>query len=58
MFEEKLKRLWLIFLMAPMTEQKNEVPLKENSTQKFLEKERKFLQKNLGNFKERKNLIP
>ena len=45
--------------MAPtMTEQKNEVPLMESSNQKFLEKERKFLQKNLGNFKERKDLIP
>ena len=41
MFEEKTKRLCLIYLIAPMTERRNEVPLKENSTQKFLEKERK-----------------
>jgi hypothetical protein len=40
-FEEKLKRLWVLFLKAPMTERKNEVPLMESSSQKFLEKERK-----------------
>ena len=44
--------------MTSMTERRNEVPLTEISYQKFLEKERKFLQKNLGNFKERKDLIP
>jgi len=33
--------------MAPMNERKNEVPLMESSTQKILEKERKFLQKTL-----------
>ncbi len=41
MFEEILKRLWVLFLKAPMTERRNEVPLMESSTQKFLEKERK-----------------
>ena len=42
MFEEKTETtMFDIFLIAPMTERRNEVPLKENSTQKFLEKERK-----------------
>ena len=40
-FEGKTKRLCLIFLMAPMTERRNEVPLTESPSQKFLEKERK-----------------
>jgi hypothetical protein len=41
MFDKKLKRLRLIFLIAPMTERKNEVPMMDSPSQKFLEKERK-----------------
>jgi hypothetical protein len=40
-FEEIMKSLWVLFLMTSMTERKNEVPLMESSSQKFLEKERK-----------------
>ena len=42
MFEEKTETtMFDIFLIAPMTERRNEVPLIESSNQKFLEKERK-----------------